>query len=65
MTTEIEVGQKYRQMSLPQETWQVVHILANSGPIPHARLLRLGSSKDTKTISFPTLQDRKLYQIVL
>jgi len=64
MTSDIEVGQKYRQVSLPQDIWQVVHILANSGPIPHARLLRLGSAKDTKTISFPTLQDRKLYQVV-
>jgi hypothetical protein len=63
MTSEIEVGQKFRQVSLPQDIWEVVLVLSNSGPIPHARLARLGS-KDVKTVSFPALQDRKLYQLV-
>jgi len=64
MTNEVEVGQQYRQVSLPQDIWEVVKVLANTGAIPHARLVRIGSTKDTKTISFPALQDRKLYQIV-
>ncbi|HLF58125.1 MAG TPA: hypothetical protein VI732_00695 [Alphaproteobacteria bacterium] len=63
MTNEIEIGQKYRQVALPQDIWEVVLVLANSGPIPHARLLKTGS-KDTKTISFPALLDKKLYQPV-
>lgn len=62
MTEEIAVGQKYRQVSLPQDVWEVVLVLSNSGPIPHARLVRVGS-KDLKTVSFPALQDRKLYEL--
>lgn len=64
MSSEVEIGQRYRQVSLPQEVWEVVLILSNAGVIPHARLVRVGSSKDVKTISFPALQDKKLYQIV-
>ena len=63
MTNEVAVGQKYRQVGPPQDVWEVVLLLANSGPIPHARLAKLGS-RDTKTISLPALLDRKLYQIV-
>ena len=63
MTHEVAVGQKYRQVALPQDVWQVVLVLSNSGPIPHARLAKIGS-KDVKTISFPALLDRKLYQFV-
>jgi hypothetical protein len=64
MTVEVELGQKYRQISMPQDIWEVVLILENSGPIPHARLVRAGSSKDMKTLSFLALQDRRLYQIL-
>ena len=64
MTIEVELGQRYQQTANPQDVWEVVLVLSNAGPIPHARLLRVGSSRDVKTISFPALQDKRLYQIL-
>ena len=63
MTIEVELGQRYQQVAPPQDVWEVVLVLSNAGPIPHARLVRVGS-RDVKTVSFPALQDKRLYQIV-
>lgn len=60
----VEVGQQFRQVTPPRDIWEVIQILENAGPIPHARLMRLSGSRDIKTISFPALRDHRLYEAV-
>lgn len=62
--TDVEIGQKYRQVDLPHDLWEVVTIIAHPGEVPHARLHRVGVFKDLKTISFSALADKKLFQLV-
>jgi hypothetical protein len=62
--SDVQLGQRYRQVNPPQDVWEVVAILSTAGPIPHARLMRRGDPKDTKTVSVPALQDRKLFELL-
>lgn len=58
----VEVGQQFRQVTAPRDTWEVIQVLQNAGPIPHARLMRISGNHDVKTISFPALTDHRLYK---
>ena len=60
----VEVGQQFRQVTPPRDVWEVIHILQNAGPIPHARLMRVSGTKEVKTISIPALGDHRLYQAI-
>lgn len=60
----IEVGQQFRQVTPPRDTWEVIQILENAGPIPHARVMRVNGVKDVKTISVPALSDNRLYEAI-
>ncbi len=62
MSTEIEVGQKYRQASVPWTLWKVVALTTRPGVIPHAYLARVGGPKDVKLMACSALRDKSFYQ---
>jgi len=59
------IGRRFRSTGSSFTTWEVVSIDALPGEeIPHARLCRVGSRSDLKTLSSRVLSDRSLYEPV-
>jgi hypothetical protein len=63
MSTEIEVGQRYRQVSTPWTLWKVVALTTRPGVVPHAYIARIGGPKDVKLMACSALRDRGFYQL--
>jgi len=56
------IGRRFRPIGNSFSTWEVIGIAALSGEeIPHARLRRVGSRTDLKTLSSQVLSDRRMY----
>jgi hypothetical protein len=59
----IEQGQRYRAGRSALSVWEVREVVNYAGlPVPHVRLMRVGSPKDVKTVSGDVLRDRRFYK---
>ena len=59
----IERGQRYRAVGRWFSVWEVHDIISHAGlPVPHVRLIRVGSPKDVKTVSADILRNRRFYK---
>src|SRR4051794_27621565 len=56
----IERGQRYRPVGRSFSVWEVREVVNHPGlPVPHVRLIRVGSPKDMKTVSADILRSRR------
>jgi hypothetical protein len=59
----IEQGQRYRAGRSALSVWEVREVVNHAGlPVPHVRLMRVGSPKDVKTVSADILRNRNFYK---
>jgi hypothetical protein len=59
----IERGQRYRPVGRSFSVWEVREVVNHPGlPVPHVRLIRVGSPKDMKTVSADILRSRRFYK---
>jgi hypothetical protein len=59
----IEQGQRYRAVGRSFSVWEVRDIVNHAGlPVPHVRLIRVGSPKDVKMMSADILRNRRFYK---
>lgn len=55
-------GQRYRTSGGALLVWEVVSVARYPGePLPHVRLVKVGSPHDFKTVSVRVLQDKRFY----
>lgn len=60
--TKILPGQRYRIKGVALLIWEVLGVVRYPGePLPHVRLVKVGSPYDFKTVSARVLQDKRFY----
>lgn len=59
----ISAGQRFLSAGRKTAVWEVVSVARYPGELaPHARLMRVGTFHDGKTVSLEALRDRRFYE---